>query len=71
MTILKASTKFKRSAKIRRQRMAEERAERELEQAGSIWSEMRQLEQDVVETANAGPAAAGISASLQLLRAAV
>ena len=53
MTILKASLKFKRHARERRKLLLEEQAEHELEQAGSIWSQQRQLEED---------AAAGTSA---------
>eukprot|EP01047_Picozoa_sp_COSAG01_P082198 COSAG01_NODE_16686_length_1215_cov_0.904122_2_plen_152_part_00 len=53
MTILKASSKFKRNAKERRKRLLEEQAERELEQAGSIWTQQRRLEEE---------AAAGTSA---------
>jgi hypothetical protein len=46
LTILKASSKFKRNAKERRKRLLEEQAERELEQAGSIWTQQRQLEEE-------------------------
>ena len=54
MTVLKASSRFKRNAKARQRKLLEEQAERELEQAGSIWAEQRRLQQ---ETAAAGATA--------------
>jgi hypothetical protein len=60
MTILKASSRFKRNAKARQRKLLEEQAERELEQAGSIWTEQRRLQQETAaagDTANSGSGA--------------
>jgi hypothetical protein len=61
LTILKATSKFKRSAKERRKKLQEELEERELERSGSIWSEQRKIDSAVASSATP-PAAAAAAA---------
>lgn len=66
MTILKATSRFKRNAKARQRKLLEEQAERELEQAGSIWSEQRRLEQETAAAAaTASTGSGGLATSAQ------
>lgn len=50
MTVVKATMKMKRGARDQRKRLREEREERELEQAGSFWTEPRELEQNALSS---------------------
>ena len=62
LTILKATSKFKRSAKERRKKLQEELEERELERSGSIWSEQRKIDSAVASSATPPAAAAAAAA---------
>jgi hypothetical protein len=63
LTILKATSKFKRSAKERRKKLQEELEERELERSGSIWSEQRKIDSAVASSATPPAAAAAAAAA--------